>query len=76
MKTVQVLTHRNVIAEDNIDVKLIGIYSDVNAAGKAIQRLSAMPGFSRTVDGFIVKPYHLNEVHWSEGFSSDDAELS
>lgn len=60
---------------DHYEKKEIGIYSTLELANDAIEILKNKPGFSSTVEGFIIKkvfrifaPKLLNMTYWSEGF--------
>ena len=53
------------------DVKLVGIYSDHEAAHAAIARKLTYPGFSDNPDGFTLDVYRVDEDAWSEGFVTE-----
>lgn len=65
---VYVLHHTNVVNDDEEDVKLVGVYSSMAEADKAIQRKLKFPGFSETPDGFHIDEYEVDRDAWSEGF--------
>jgi hypothetical protein len=60
-----VLQHTNPV---NDDVKFIGVYSTRENAELAITRLSQLPGFVQSQDGFSIDEYDLDVDHWTEGF--------
>jgi len=62
-----VVQHVHVLAADEEDVKLIGVYSTRDAAQKAIDRLKSQPGFRDTPTGFSIDAYTLDEDNWAEG---------
>lgn len=48
--------------------KLLGVYSSLESAQRAIERLRALPGFVDWPNGFSIDPYRLDEDHWTSGF--------
>ena len=65
---VYIVQHVDDRADDNEDVKLIGIYSTEGDAQAAIARLVVRPGFRDVPNGFRVDRYTVGEDHWTEGF--------
>ena len=65
---VYLVQHVHEQGEDHEDVKLIGIYTTEQNALDAIARLSRLPGFAETANGFHVDKYELDRDHWTEGF--------
>jgi hypothetical protein len=63
-----VLQHVHSFDNGEEDVKMIGVYSSLEQAEEAIERLSAKPGFSDSPEGFVVDRYVLNEDCWTEGY--------
>ncbi len=68
--SVYVLQHVHLLENGEEDVKFIGVYSSKEKARTAIKRLSQMPGFSETADGFHVDEYQLDKDHWEEGYTT------
>jgi hypothetical protein len=54
--------------DEEVDEKLLGVYSSQQKAEDAKLRLSDQPGFREHVEGFGIDPYELDEDHWTEGF--------
>ncbi len=50
------------------DIKIIGVYSSRENAIAAVQRLSAQPGFSDSIEGLSVDEYDIDKDHWRSGF--------
>lgn len=69
MKTVFILQHvSKEMANEN--VKLIGVYSSLQEAEAAIERLKSKPGFLNATTDFHIDKYEINKDHWAEGFVS------
>ena len=81
--SVFVLQHLHVLAEDEEDSKLIGVYGSHDSALRAIERLRLQPGFrdfpalvanlgvgTAEGSGFYLDEYRLDEDNWAEGFVS------
>ncbi len=79
--SVFVVQHLDVLGNGEEDVKLIGVFSSLGAANAAVGRLSGQPGFrdfpsivepgkSEMPDGFYIDEYHLDMVHWREGYAT------
>ena len=49
-------------------VKVVGIYSSRALAEEALDRATALPGFSEEPDGFTIEPYEVDKDHWPRGF--------
>lgn len=54
--------------ENNEEVKFVGVYSSLEKAQQAIERLRLLPGFMEKPEGFNIDEYTLNQDHWTEGF--------
>ena len=65
---VYIVQHVDDRADDDEDVKLIGIYPTEEDARAAIARLVVQPGFRDVPNGFHVDRYTVGEDHWTEGF--------
>jgi hypothetical protein len=65
---VYVVQHLHVQDDGEEDVKLIGVYSNREAAEQAVDRLRLQPGFCDTPDRFSIDPYTLDQDHWTEGY--------
>ncbi|MBN1430162.1 MAG: hypothetical protein JXB07_17465 [Anaerolineae bacterium] len=65
-----VLHHVHRAGQDQEDVKLIGVYSSYEQARAAQSRVSALPGFSDTADGFQFDEYEVDTDQWAEGYTS------
>ena len=63
-----VVQHVHELDDESHDVKLIGVYSSPEAASSAVERLSLLPGFCDTPDGFHIDRYGVDEDHWGSGF--------
>ena len=80
MKIIYVLHHIYNIDEDCEDLKIIGIYSSLDAAEQAVNRLKDKPGFRefpnvRDVDqieesGFEISEALIDRDGWVEGFAT------
>ena len=51
--------------------KLIGVYSSLEAANAAVERLAGRPGFVDHPQGFEVSAYGIDQDYWTEGFGID-----
>ena len=55
------------------EVKLIGVFSDMEIVNKIIDEYIDLPGFDLFErDAFIVDEYELDKEYWSEGFFEND----
>ena len=72
--TVYLLQHviDNEAADDEPNIKLIGVYSTEHLAEIAIDRLRKQPGFRDYPLGFEIVPQQLNHDGWKEGFGFVD----
>jgi len=69
MKEVYILEHSYEI--NNLDeTKFIGIYSSLDEAQKAIERLKKQPGFKDRPNDFHIDKNEINKDNWKEGFVS------
>lgn len=80
VRSVFVLQHLHFV-DGCDDIKLIGVYSSLSSAQKAVERLRTMPGFrdyplliNPLVDdeeeGFYIDAYTLDQDHWNDGFET------
>jgi len=49
-------------------MKMIGVYDSRQSAVEAVNRMSGLPGFSDSVDGFRIDARRLGEFGWADGF--------
>lgn len=68
MSQVYVLQHQHEKDDGIKEVKFIGVYSSHSEARKAVMRLSLLPGFRDTPDGFHIDEYPVDKDQWAEGF--------
>lgn len=68
MASVFVLQHVHPQEDGVEDVKLIGVYSSREMAEAAVSRLSRLPGFSDTPDGFHIDEYPVDQDQWKDGY--------
>ena len=68
MDTVFLLWHTHVLADENEDIKLIGVYRSSEDAEEAQARVGSKPGFAKHPEGFLIEPFELNQDHWTEGY--------
>ena len=68
MTSVFVLQHVHSREDRLEDVKFIGVYSSREKADAAVARLSCLPGFSDSADGFHVDEYRVDQDQWVEGY--------
>jgi hypothetical protein len=68
MASVFVLQHVHTREDGFEDVKFIGVYSSREKAQAAVARLSRLPGFADSPDGFHVDEYRVDRDHWAEGY--------
>ena len=69
--TVYVLQHMYEDGENNghEEVKFIGVFSSLEQAKNAKEKLFSLPGFKDyPSDSFYIDPYEVDELHWQEGF--------
>jgi hypothetical protein len=69
-----VVEHLHVQDDGEESLKLIGVYSSNENAGKAVERLRLQPGFCDTPDGFTIDPYTLDERRLGVGLGTRDNE--
>jgi hypothetical protein len=69
MKTVFLVQHSYEL-ESCDETKLIGVYSSLQEAQAAVERLKIQPGFRDRVDDFHIGELEINKDHWTEGFST------
>jgi hypothetical protein len=68
--TVFLLQHIHNEDSDHEDIKIIGIYSTIDAANAAIARSRNLPGFNESSDGFYVDEYEIDVDHWTSGYKT------
>jgi hypothetical protein len=70
MTTVYVVHHKDhETLEDNDHEKIIGVYSTLERAEQAIERLRDKPGFREFPDWWWVERMVLNkDTYWTDGF--------
>lgn len=77
--SVFVVQHLHTLPSGEEDVKMIGVYSNRQAAEDAVRRLRLQAGFcdfpkiidpltDQESDGFYVEEYEIGKDHWTEGF--------
>lgn len=54
--------------DEEVDVKLLGVYSTEQMAEEAKGRLQHQPGFRDNLSGFHISRYELDKDHWTTGF--------
>ena len=65
-----VLQH-SYVTDARSETKLIGIYSSMESARGAQERLCAQPGFKDHPDKFAIDAYESDMDHWTEGFTNE-----
>jgi len=65
MNRVFLLWHTHELPEET---KLIGVYESCDAAERAKERASKLPGFAEHPDGFEISEYDVGKDQWTEGF--------
>ena len=81
MKYVYIVQHFHILPDGEEDTKLIGVYSTVEAARAAVERLAKQPGFSDEPEiinpgsddeeqGYYIDKYKIDEDHWTDGFAT------
>jgi hypothetical protein len=70
MKTVFLLWHTRELPEEQEEAKLIGVCESHDAAERAKERASKLPGFAEHIEGFEISRYEVGEDYWREGFIS------
>jgi len=56
--------------DEEVDVKLLGVYSNQQNAEEAKQRVSLKPGFRDSQQGFHIDCYEVDRDWWAEGFET------
>ena len=62
------LHHVHEFEDGSEDVKLIGVYSSLERAEVARQRVVSLPGFREHPEGFHVDRYLVDVDHWTDGY--------
>jgi hypothetical protein len=65
--TVYLLWHAHDLDEE-IDVKLLGVYSSEERAAAARAQAKTLPGFRENLAGFHIDGYEVDRDHWTSGF--------
>lgn len=65
--TVYLLWHAHDL-DNEVDVKLLGVYSSQQKAVEAKERLKLLPGFRDNLPGFHISCYQLDKDEWTTGF--------
>ncbi len=65
--TVYLLWHAHDL-EEEVDVKLLGVYSTEQRALEASDRAKALPGFRESLSGFHIDRYEVDKDYWASGF--------
>jgi hypothetical protein len=68
MKSVFLLWHSRKLPDEKEDAKLVGVYESREAAERAKEKASMLPGFSEHQDGFEISAYEVGKSYWKEGF--------
>ena len=71
MEYVYELSHSYEVVENNeiLDIEIyIAVYSTLQKAEAARDRLKSYPKFKDHPDDFCISEYKLNEMFWTEGF--------
>jgi homoserine kinase type II len=56
--------------DEEVDVKLLGVYSSQQKAEEARQRVLGKPGFRDHPEGFHISHYEVDRDWWVEGFDT------
>lgn len=81
METLFLLQHLHVHANEEEDIKIIGIFESIDKATAAIDSLKAVPGFCDFPDlinsegkygasGFYIDEYVINMINWEDGYTT------
>ena len=70
MPAVFVLQHAYDL-DDELEVKLLGVYSSEENARRAVERFKLLAGFRDHPDQFHIDRYELDGDHWAEGFFTE-----
>jgi hypothetical protein len=81
MQRAYLLQHLHVCPDGEDDVKVIGIYSSLEAARAAVDGQKHLPGFSdfpsivnvdsdAQPDGFYIDEYVMDQDHWQDGYEA------
>lgn len=68
MESVWMLHHVHEFEDGHEDVKLIGLYTSMDLAQNALDKVKDKPGFKELPDGFEISECRLNQLEWPEGF--------
>ncbi|MEE3715889.1 hypothetical protein V2H45_03915 [Tumidithrix elongata RA019] len=79
MERILILQHLHVMPHGSEDIKMIGVFENIQQAHYAIKQLSNQPSFSsypEIIDplssdersGFYIDEYQINKIHWKEGY--------
>lgn len=64
---VHLLWHAHDLDEE-VDVKLLGVYSSEQQAVEARERAKPLPGFCESPTGFHIDAYEVDTDQWTTGF--------
>ncbi len=62
------LLHHAKDLDEEVDVKLLGVFSGVEKAEQAREAVRDQPGFRDFPLGFHIDGYTVDKCHWTEGF--------
>ncbi len=71
MKTIYLLQHTRVGCGMFEDVKVIGVFSSLQACEEVIEKLRLQPGFRDHPNGFSIDKLELDSFSWKEGFGTE-----
>lgn len=73
LESVFVVQHAYEDANDDEQVRFIGVYRTRQRAEQAVSRLKSQVGFSDHPHDFHVEEYQLDQDHWVESFANSSA---
>ena len=50
------------------ETKILGVFSSLQEAEKAVLEYKKLPGFKEKLDNFYVDRYIIDKMYWEEGF--------
>ncbi len=69
MKSVFIIQHSYDFGECD-ETKMIGVYSSLVEAEKAVERSKKLEGFKDRPNDFHIDEYELNQDYWTEGYAT------
>ena len=63
-----IIHHVRELEDDAEEVKFIGVFSNIEKAQAAVDKIQNKPGFCDFKDGFSIESHTLNRIGWLEGF--------